>query len=91
MKKANSLQDLSIEKFSSLVQKLLKDQIRQSKSLNSEIEVMTRTEVAKFFKVDISTVSNWVERGILKPYGIPSSSRVYFLKSDLIEALTPVK
>ncbi|MGQ2982965.1 helix-turn-helix domain-containing protein [Flavobacterium sp.] len=49
-------------------------------------EYLTRVQVAALFKVNVSTINNWVKSGKLKQYGI--GNRVYFLKSDLEEALT---
>lgn len=52
-----------------------------------EILLMTRNEVAQFFKVNISTVRNWSKSGILQPYYC--GDRVYFKRSEVIIALTP--
>ncbi len=51
-------------------------------------DYLTRQEVAKLFKVDISTIANWQRSGRLKPYGI--GARVYFLRSDIEKSLTPL-
>ena len=51
-------------------------------------EYLTRSEVAKMFSVDISTVSNWQKSGKLKPLGI--SGRVYFLRSEVEASLKPL-
>lgn len=51
-------------------------------------DYLTRKEVAKLFNVDISTIHNWCRSGKLKPLGI--GSRVYFLRSDIEESLTPL-
>lgn len=52
-------------------------------------EFLSRKEVAQLLKVDLSTVSNWKKAGKLKPLGF--GGRVYYLKSDIIESLQPVK
>ena len=49
---------------------------------------LTRSDVAKMFSVDISTVSNWQKSGKLKPLGI--SGRVYFLRSEVEASLKPL-
>ena len=54
-----------------------------------EEEYLTRQEVAKILKVDISTVHNWTKSGKLKPYGI--GARIYFLRSEIEKCLTPLK
>jgi hypothetical protein len=44
-------------------------------------EYLTREEVAKLFKVDLSTIHNWTKKGILKPYY--KGNKVYYLKSEV--------
>ncbi len=51
-------------------------------------EYLTRSDVAKMFSVDISTVSNWQKSGKLKPLGI--SGRVYFLRTEVEASLKPL-
>ena len=51
-------------------------------------EYLTRSDVAKMFNVDLSTVHNWSKSGKLKPLGI--GSRVYFLRSDIDASLKPL-
>lgn len=51
-------------------------------------DYLTRQQVAKMFDVDLSTVHNWCKNGKLKPLGI--GARVYFLRSDVEQCLTPL-
>ena len=51
-------------------------------------EYLTRKEVATMFNVDISTIHNWCKSKKLKPLGL--GSRVYFLRSDIEQSLTPL-
>jgi hypothetical protein len=51
-------------------------------------EYLTRSEVAKMFSVDISTVHNWCKSKRLNPLGI--GSRVYFLRSEVEASLKPL-
>ena len=51
-------------------------------------DYLTRQEVAALFKVDLSTIHNWCKAGKLKPKGI--GARVYFLRSDIENSLTPL-
>jgi len=44
-------------------------------------DFLTRAEVAAKFKVNLSTIHNWVKAGRLKQYGI--GNRVYFLRSEI--------
>ena len=51
-------------------------------------EYMTRSEVAKLFNVDISTISNWQKSGKLNPLGI--GARIYFLRSEVEASVKPI-
>lgn len=51
-------------------------------------EYLTRSDVAKMFNVDLSTVHNWSKSGKLKPLGL--GARVYFLRSDIENSLQPL-
>lgn len=51
-------------------------------------DYLTRSEVAKMFKVDISTIHNWCKSKKLNPLGI--GSRVYFLRSEIEASLKPL-
>lgn len=48
-------------------------------------EYLTRSDVAKMFSVDISTIHNWCKSKRLNPLGI--GSRVYFLRSEVEASL----
>lgn len=51
-------------------------------------ELFTRSELANFLKVDLSTIHNWCKNGKLKPLGL--GARVYFRKSDIENSLIPI-
>ena len=51
-------------------------------------DYLTRSDVAKMFDVDISTVHNWCKSKRLNPLGI--GSRVYFLRSEIEASLKPL-
>jgi predicted DNA-binding transcriptional regulator AlpA len=51
-------------------------------------EYLTRSDVAKMFNVDLSTIHNWCKSGKLKPLGL--GARVYFLRSDIEQSLQPL-
>jgi predicted DNA-binding transcriptional regulator AlpA len=52
-------------------------------------DYLSRKDVAKMFGVDISTLHNWNKSGKLKPLGL--GARVYYLRSDIEQSLTPLK
>ena len=51
-------------------------------------ELMTRKEVAEYFKVDLSTIWNWSKNGKLTYYGL--GSRVYYKRSQIEKSLTKI-
>ncbi len=50
---------------------------------------LTRKEVSKLLKINLSTIYSWQRKGILKPFGI--AGRVYFKRSDIEECLTALE
>jgi DNA invertase Pin-like site-specific DNA recombinase len=52
-------------------------------------QYLTRNEVAKMLKIDLSTVHNYSNKGILKRYSM--GGRVYYLRSEVEKALVPLK
>ncbi|WP_299154796.1 helix-turn-helix domain-containing protein [uncultured Christiangramia sp.] len=48
-------------------------------------DLLTRDEVAKLLKIDLSSVHNWSKKGILKRYAI--GGRIYFKRSEIDESL----
>ncbi len=48
-------------------------------------EYLSRAEVAKLLKVDISTVHNWGKAGKLKRHGL--GNRVYYKRSEVEKAI----
>ncbi|WP_330442267.1 helix-turn-helix domain-containing protein [Flavobacterium sp. C4GT6] len=48
-------------------------------------ELLTREEAAKKLKISISTLNNWVGKGILQTYGI--GGRVYLKNSEIEQAM----
>ena len=48
-------------------------------------EWLTRAEVAKLLKVDLSTLWNWHKKGKLIPYAL--GNRVYYKKADVNNSL----
>ena len=49
------------------------------------LELMTRKEVAEFFRIDLSTLHNWTKKGKLKSYGIVG--RVYYKRNEVEKTL----
>ena len=55
----------------------------------SEIELLTRKEVANLLKVTTVTVSEWSRRGILKPKKI--GTRIRYEKAEVLAAFRSVE
>lgn len=52
-------------------------------------EYLTRNEVSKMLKIDLSTLWSWSKKGKLKSYGI--QGRVYYKRAEVEAALTELK
>lgn len=52
-------------------------------------EYLTRNEVSKLLKIDLSSVHNWTKRKILTAY--QCGGRVYFKRSEVESALVELK
>ncbi len=50
-------------------------------------ELLTRSDVAELFKIDLSSVHNWTKKGKLKSYGVSGSSRIYYKRSEINQLL----
>jgi hypothetical protein len=51
-------------------------------------DLLTRAQAAQLLSVDLSTLHNWNKSGKLRPLGL--SGRVYYRRSDIEAALTPL-
>lgn len=67
--------------FSNQLQEL-KDSIPRPEQL------LTREQTACLLDVDVSTLHLWNKKGKLKPRGL--GNRVYYLRSEIMEALIPL-
>ena len=77
----SSFQELKQE--ISVLKTFIENNLVNSKS--EEVELWTREQTAKFFKVNISTIRNWSIKGDLQPYYI--GDRVYFKSDEVKDAL----
>lgn len=89
-KNSTILYDVSFDEF----QNMFKDLQNQISDLKLHIfpqkqtEFITRADLAKLLKCDISTIHNWTIKGKLKPYGI--GNRVYYKLHEVEAALIPI-
>ena len=76
------------EQIENTINKVLKiqlDELKKNFQPKEPSEFLTRNEVAKLFKIDLSTVHNWSKNGKLIPYGI--GGRVYFKLNEVEKSM----
>lgn len=61
------------------------DDLKQNFQPKEPTEFLTRSEVSKLLKIDLSTVHNWTKKGKLNPYGI--GNRIYYKRSEIEKSL----
>jgi excisionase family DNA binding protein len=91
-KKIVEIENVSVDELvAAITNKVLEGleiRLEQLQQKNQQEQLLTRTETAKYLKVDISTLHNWTKKGKLKAYGI--GNRVYYKKNEIDEALTRI-
>lgn len=88
--KAIQLIDITPEELQQIISDGVKNCLEKSSQIiqNSEqSDILTREETANLLKIDLSTLHNWTKKKILTAYGISSSSRVYYKRSEVEQAL----
>ena len=61
------------------------NELKQNFQPKAPSEYLTRSEVAKMLKCDLSTLWNWAQKGKLVPYGI--GNRVYYKRNEIESAI----
>lgn len=79
---------ISVDELIEIIDDRLENAISKTPD-KEEVEILTRHDVAKMFGVSLVTVNEWCRKGILKPHHM--NSRVYFYKSEVMEALSGSK
>lgn len=62
----------------------------QTKYIIMNPELLTRKQVAEYFKVIYDTVQNWEKKGIIKP-SCTINGRPRYILAEVIEAITQKK
>lgn len=85
--KTHQLENLidTINALKAQVSELTKNNLKS----NFEDELLSRQEVAKMLKIDLSTLHHWAKSGKLIKYGI--GNRVYFKRSEIESALVEIE
>ena len=65
--------------------KLHLDDIKKSFKPKEPSEYLTRREVSKMLKIDLSSVHNWTKKGILTAYQI--GGRVFYKRTEIENAI----
>ncbi|TWP29255.1 DNA-binding protein [Apibacter muscae] len=80
------------QELDALIGKSLKEQLEELKlhlQPKQPTEWLTRKEVADLFKINLSTLFHWTNKGKLKAYGI--GNRVYYKRSEVDAMIQPLK
>lgn len=92
MKQSSIIHIVEVEDFLNSIKQIVTDVVNSSiptEKTESNSEVLTLDETAKYFKKSRDTIENWVKKGYLKSYGVGGS--IFFRKSDLDSALIPLR
>jgi hypothetical protein len=90
MKESSQIQ-LNTEQLQTEILKKLKAELLElSKNFQPKEpkEYLTRQDVAELFQVNISTVSNWKNDGVINAYGM--GGRVYYKRSEIDKAMIKI-
>lgn len=82
-----SPEELTLEIVNGLKKEI--DQLKRDFQPKQPTEYLTRSEISKILKVDLSTIHNWTKQGKLKPYGI--GSRIYFKRDEVEQSLIELR
>lgn len=88
MKDTILFQSISPEELANVILDGVKshlNQISPRKSEKAELEFLTRKETADLLKVSLTTIHDWMNNGIIKPYKL--GNRTYFNKKEIEQSL----
>lgn len=77
-----------IELIDKTVKKRL-DELKENYKPKEPTDYLTRKEVSKLLKINVSSVHNWTVQGVLKAYQI--SGRVYYKRVEVETAIVELK
>lgn len=76
---------IPIDEFTDIIKKCIREEMSTSQPLKKEDELIKIADAVKLLGVSKVTIYKWREKGILPYHRI--SSRIYFKRHELIEAL----
>ena len=65
------------------------NQIREEFQPKTPTQYLTRKQVAKMLDINLTTLNNWTNRGVLTSYGI--QGRVYYKRDEVERAFIELK
>ena len=80
----NELKSLLMEGVQQVV-----NQIREEFQPKTPTEYLTRKQVAKMLDINLTTLNNWTNKGVLISYGI--QGRVYYKRDEVERAFIELK
>lgn len=96
MLKNLNLVHVSIEDMTSIMREVVATELQKVKELISitpkeeeSDKILTREEVSKLLKVSLTTLFNWNNDKTLVNYKV--GRRVYYMKTDVLALLNPIK
>ena len=84
--------EISVEELKELINDAVKreiDDLKKNFQPKKPNEYLTRSEIAKLLRINLSTVHNWTKRDKLISYGI--GGRVYYKRSEVEKAIIRLK
>jgi len=95
LEKQNPLFTLTVEGFENLVKNLVTEALKETQKDESKIPIyetetpISMNEAVKYLGKSRQTLTEWRRKGIIQ--GHTFSGKVYFLKSEILAALTKSK
>lgn len=80
----NELKSLLMEGVQQVI-----NQIREEFQPKTPTQYLTRKQVAKMLDINLTTLNNWTNRGVLTSYGI--QGRVYYKRDEVERAFIELK
>lgn len=89
-KNSTIIHEVTLEEIISLFKGIQNQltELKQNFEPKTPAEYLTRAEVAKKLKCDLSTVHNWTKKGKLHSYSI--GNRIYYKLNEVEAALQPL-
>lgn len=80
--------ELTTNELKSLLKESVKQEFNQLKEeilCKTPTQYLTRKQVAKMLDINLTTLNNWTNRGVLTSYGI--QGRVYYKRDEVEKAI----